>query len=54
MNEVSETKNTEKLQVFVSYSRKDSSFADELDAGLEFDGGFDITIDRHSIEKGED
>lgn len=45
---------TAKLKVFISYSRVDAKFADELVAGLEFDGGFDITIDRHSIEKGED
>jgi hypothetical protein len=44
----------DKLKVFISYSRADTKFADELVAGLEFDGGFDITIDRHSIEKGED
>ncbi len=43
-----------KLKVFVSYSRADTRFADELVAGLEFDGGFVVTIDRHSIEKGED
>ena len=45
---------TAKFKVFVSYSRADTRFADELVAGLQFDGGFDVTIDRHSIEKGED
>jgi WD40 repeat protein len=44
----------EKLKVFISYSRADAKFADELVAGLEFDGGFNITIDRHSIEQGDD
>lgn len=44
----------EKLKVFVSYSRADEAFADELVAGMEFDGGFDVTIDRHSIVEGED
>lgn len=44
-----------RLKVFVSYSRKDSeAFADELVAGLEFHGGFDVTIDRSSIVEGED
>lgn len=40
--------------IFVSYSRTDVSFANELVAGLEFDGGFDVSIDRHSIKSGED
>jgi TPR repeat protein len=44
----------DKLKVFISYSRVDAKFANELVAGLEFDGGFDITIDRHSIEQGDD
>jgi hypothetical protein len=43
-----------KLKVFVSYARADARFADELVAGLEFDGGFEVSIDRKSIEKGED
>ena len=43
-----------KLCVFVSYSRTDAKFADELFAGLEFDGGFDISIDRNSVMSGED
>lgn len=41
-----------KLKVFVSYSREDLAFADELVAGLDFHG-FDVTIDRHSIAAGE-
>lgn len=45
---------TEKLKVFISYSRADMKFADELVDGLEFDGGFDVTIDRHSIKQGEE
>src|SRR3954454_5302376 len=44
----------DKLKVFISYSRKDSSdFADELDAGLEF-GGFAPFLHRHDIAAGED
>jgi hypothetical protein len=30
------------------------AFADELVAGLEFEGGFEVAIDRHSIVEGED
>ena len=44
----------ENLRIFVSYSRADTAFADEIVAGLEFNGGFEVTIDRQSIEKGED
>src|SRR5881227_1421424 len=44
----------EKLKVFISYSRKDSSdFADELVAGLEL-AGFAPFLDRHDIAAGED
>jgi hypothetical protein len=43
----------EKLKVFISYSRAELAFADELVSGLEV-MGFDITIDRHSIVEGED
>jgi TIR domain len=44
----------QKLKVFISYSRKDSSdFADELVAGLEL-GGFAPFLDRHDIAAGED
>ena len=44
-----------KLKVFVSYSRKDAEqFADELVVGLEYDGGFEVSIDRHSIIEGEE
>src|SRR6478736_4029888 len=44
----------EKLKVFISYSRKDSTaFADELVAGLEY-GGFAPFLDRHDIAAGED
>jgi formylglycine-generating enzyme required for sulfatase activity len=44
----------ERLKVFISYSRKDSSdFADELVAGLEL-AGFAPFIDRHDIAAGED
>jgi formylglycine-generating enzyme required for sulfatase activity len=44
----------EKLKVFVSYSRRDSSdFAEELVAGLEV-AGFTAFLDRHDIVAGED
>jgi TIR domain len=44
----------EKLKVFVSYSRRDSSeFAEELVAGLEL-AGFAAFLDRHDIAVGED
>jgi formylglycine-generating enzyme required for sulfatase activity len=44
----------DKLKVFISYSRKDSSdFADELVAGLEL-AGFAPFLDRHDIAAGED
>jgi TIR domain/WD domain, G-beta repeat len=42
-----------KLKVFISYSRDDLDFADQLVAGLEV-GGFEPTIDRHGISGGED
>src|SRR5579863_5795948 len=44
----------QKLKVFVSYSRRDSSdFAEELVAGLEL-AGFAPFLDRHDIAAGED
>lgn len=44
----------DRFTVFVSYSRADSEFADEIEAGLEYDGGFDVLIDRHDIHEGEE
>jgi hypothetical protein len=45
--------NTDKLKVFISYSRKDSAaFADDLVLGLE-DRGFEPFLDRHDIKPGE-
>lgn len=41
------------LKIFLSYSRTDIAFADELAAGLEAVGGFDVTIDRDDIHEGE-
>src|SRR5687767_13175729 len=41
-----------KLRVFISYSRKDLKFADQLDAALNF-WGFECVIDRHDISGGE-
>lgn len=43
-----------RLKLFISYSRADLAFADELTAGLEYDGAFEVAIDRHSIIEGED
>ena len=42
-----------KLNVFISYSRADLAFADQLDAALRL-AGFETTIDRHGILPGED
>jgi TIR domain len=42
-----------KLRVFISYSRDDLEFADQLDAALKA-CGFDCVIDRHGIPGGED
>jgi len=42
-----------KLNVFISYSRRDLAFADQLDACLQL-GGFETTIDRRAISGGED
>ena len=48
-----ETREVGKLGVFISYSRDDLEFADQLDAGLKL-CGFTTTIDRHGISGGED
>jgi hypothetical protein len=42
----------DKINVFISYSRKDLAFADQLDACLQL-GGFETTIDRRGISGGE-
>jgi TIR domain len=42
-----------KLHVFISYSRDDLKFADQLDAALNA-CGFECLIDRHGISGGED
>jgi hypothetical protein len=44
---------TGKLNVFISYSRDDLDFADQLAAALGLHD-FDIAIDRHGISGGED
>jgi formylglycine-generating enzyme required for sulfatase activity len=50
---MSEADSAEKLKVFISYSRRDSTdFADELVAGLEV-AGFAPFLDRHDIAAGE-
>jgi hypothetical protein len=43
-----------KLRVFISYSRDDLDFADQLDAALSDVCGFECVIDRHGISGGED
>ena len=43
----------DKLKVFVSYSRADLAFADELYAGLEV-LNYEPMLDRHAIVEGED
>ena len=43
----------QKLNVFISYSRDDLAFSDQLEAALELTG-FDTTLDRHGISGGED
>ena len=42
-----------KLHIFISYSRDDIAFSDQLDAALDA-FGFSTTLDRHSIAGGED
>src|SRR5262249_27890117 len=42
-----------KLRVFISYSRDDLKFADQLDAALDA-CGFECLIDRRGISDGED
>jgi TIR domain len=42
-----------KLRVFISYSRDDQKFADQLDEALNA-YGFECLIDRHGISGGED
>src|SRR5262245_27937227 len=42
-----------KLRVFISYSRDDLDFADQLDDALNT-CGFEVLIDRHGISGGED
>lgn len=42
-----------RLRVFISYSRKDAAFAQDLLAGLEV-GGFEPYLDKHDIAAGED
>ena len=42
----------ERLKVFISYSRKDSAFAEDLLLALEA-AGFDPYLDKHDIVPGE-
>jgi hypothetical protein len=47
------TSEPSRLRVFISYSRKDEDFAQELLAGLEL-VGFEPYLDKHDIAAGED
>ncbi len=49
---MAEAETTGKLRVFLSYSRKNSAFVEELAIALET-FGFDVRIDKRSIEPGE-
>ncbi len=42
-----------RMKVFISYSRRDVAFADELELALS-DRGFDVLVDRHDIDAGEE
>ena len=42
-----------RLSIFISYSRADEGFADELVEGLDY-ANIDVSIDRHSIREGEE
>jgi TPR repeat protein len=44
---------TGKLRVFISYSRDDADFADQLDAALDA-YGFESSMDRHGVSGGEE
>ncbi|MEW5962425.1 MAG: TIR domain-containing protein [Pseudomonadota bacterium] len=50
---MAETHKEARLGVFISYSRDDLAFADQLEATLTL-AGFEATLDRHGIEGGED
>ena len=51
---MAQSPSSDKLKVFISYSRRDSSeFAEELLAGLEL-AGFAAFLDRHDIAAGEE
>ena len=50
---MSDSEVTQKLKVFISYSRADLAFADQLDAALKLTG-FEPILDRHGISGGED
>src|SRR6516225_1038751 len=52
-NRPSSSDDKEKLRVFISYSRDDIDFADQLDDALNA-CGFQCLIDRHGISGGED
>jgi len=47
------TSEPSRLRVFISYSRKDEDFAQELLTGLEL-VSFDPNLDKHDIAAGED
>ena len=43
-----------KSKIFISYSRSDAAFVDDLAAGLDHYGGYEVLIDREGIGHGED
>ena len=53
LQQTSRASSPDKLRVFISYSRNDLDFADQLNAALEA-CGFECFIDRHGISGGED
>ena len=40
---------SEKLRVFISYSRADTAIVDELVSGLEFEGSFQVLVDQQIV-----
>src|SRR5689334_6364321 len=47
------TREARRFAIFLSYSRDDLDFADQLDAALQ-SHKYDVAIDRHGISGGED
>ena len=43
-----------KMKVFISYPRAELLAVDEIACGLEYDGGFEVFVDREDLHEGED